>query len=58
MNQGDVLLILEAMKMEHAVKASMNGTVHSVLVSPDARVQDGQLLMSIHTQAASLAEEE
>jgi biotin carboxyl carrier protein len=45
--QGDILLILEAMKMENEVKAPAAGTVKEVLVAEGARVTDGQTMVII-----------
>ncbi len=44
---GDTLIILEAMKMEHSVKASENGTVSDLLVSANDQVENGALLMVV-----------
>ncbi|HLG20953.1 MAG TPA: biotin/lipoyl-containing protein [Bdellovibrionota bacterium] len=44
---GDSLLVLEAMKMENEVKATINGTVESVAVSSGASVERGELLISL-----------
>ena len=41
---GDVLIVLEAMKMEHEVGAPMAGVVGEVHVAPGAQVAAGQLL--------------
>ena len=38
---GDVLVILEAMKMEHSIKASHNGVVSKVLITKDDQVENG-----------------
>jgi len=45
--QGQVLLILEAMKMEHAVKAPRDGVVAEVLCKEGDFVNGGQLLASL-----------
>jgi biotin carboxyl carrier protein len=41
---GDALVVLEAMKMEHAIKATADGTVAEVLVSPGQQVTEGDVL--------------
>jgi len=46
-NEGDVVVILEAMKMENEICASKSGTVAQVLVSKGASVQTGDALISI-----------
>jgi acetyl-CoA carboxylase biotin carboxyl carrier protein len=45
--EGDVLMILESMKMEIPVEAPCAGTVSSVAVAPEGQVQDGDLLATI-----------
>ena len=45
--KGDVLMILEAMKMENEIMASCNGTVTSVSVTKGAAVESGALLCTI-----------
>ena len=45
--QGDVLLILEAMKMENEIMAPKSGTVTQVLVSKGATVETGAPLVFI-----------
>jgi acetyl/propionyl-CoA carboxylase alpha subunit len=42
---GDVLVVLEAMKMEHAVRAAVDGTVEDVLVEAGQQVTDGAVLV-------------
>jgi propionyl-CoA carboxylase alpha chain len=49
---GDVLLVLEAMKMEHAVTATTEGTVGQVLVTPGQRVDTGAVLVVVTASAA------
>ncbi len=43
--EGDVLLIIEAMKMENEVTAPASGTVKEVAVAAGARVSEGDLLI-------------
>ena len=44
---GDTLVILEAMKMEHSIKASEDGTVSELLISVNDEVENGALLMVV-----------
>ena len=44
---GEVLLVLEAMKMEHAVKATSDGTVVRLLVAQDDQVDAGAVLLVV-----------
>ena len=43
--EGDILLIIEAMKMENEIAAPMAGTVKEVAVAAGARVSEGDLLL-------------
>ena len=45
--KGDVLLILEAMKMENEIQAPVDGTVTGVSVQKGAVVESGALLVTI-----------
>lgn len=44
---GDRLIILESMKMEHAICAQADGLVKNIIISPDQRVNAGDLLLSL-----------
>ena len=44
---GDVLVILEAMKMENEIKAPQDGTVVAVNVDKGATVDSGQTLVTL-----------
>lgn len=44
---GDILLILEAMKMENEIKSPADGTVTDVLVTDGARVTEGDTLVVV-----------
>jgi len=45
--EGDVLLTIEAMKMENEIVATVSGTVTAVSVAPQATVQIGDNLVAI-----------
>ena len=45
--KGDTLVILEAMKMEHTVKATEDGVVDELFISNHDQVENGALLMVI-----------
>jgi pyruvate carboxylase subunit B len=47
-NQGDVVFVVEAMKMEVDVKASAAGTISSIAVEAGAQVTSGQAMASIN----------
>ena len=46
-NKGDTLVVLEAMKMEHTVKAIEDGVIDELFVSQNDQVENGTLLMVI-----------
>jgi propionyl-CoA carboxylase alpha chain len=45
---GDLLVVVEAMKMEHRITARAGATVTEVLVGPGDRVDAGDLLVALH----------
>jgi acetyl/propionyl-CoA carboxylase alpha subunit len=45
--RGEVLLVLEAMKMEHSIAAPCAGTVTTLTLAPGDRVMPGDLLAEI-----------
>lgn len=45
--QGEAILILEAMKMENELKASMAGVIHSIQVKTGESVEKNQILLEI-----------
>lgn len=49
---GDILVAIEAMKMEHEVRASHGGTVVSVAVSAGNQVESGRLLVVVEEESA------
>jgi 3-methylcrotonyl-CoA carboxylase alpha subunit len=48
---GDRLVILEAMKMEHTLKAGRAGVIAEVLVVAGAQVEAGAPLIRLHDEA-------
>ena len=44
-SEGDVVLVMEAMKMEHQVKAPEDGKITRVLIKKDDQLENGALLM-------------
>lgn len=46
--QGDTLMILEAMKMEHAIVAPTDGTVTSIFYKQGDAVQQDAILLELH----------
>lgn len=47
--QDDVLIILESMKMEIPVEAPAAGTVSEILVAPEEPVEEGQIVAILET---------
>ena len=50
---GATVLVLEAMKMEHAVRAPADGIVSSIAVSTGEQVDSGQVLVVMHDGASA-----
>ena len=46
-NEGDVIMVLEAMKMEIEIKSPVAGTVQSILVAQGDKVVTGQTLATV-----------
>ena len=46
--KGDLLLILEAMKMEHRITAPMDGIITALHVATGDQVENGQLLVTLN----------
>jgi propionyl-CoA carboxylase alpha chain len=49
---GDVVLVLEAMKMQHTVTAPHAGTVTEINIEPGAQVASGEVLAVVATEQA------
>jgi propionyl-CoA carboxylase alpha chain len=49
-HSGETLIVLEAMKMEHVIAASADGTVDEVLVAKDDQVESGEALLTMRTE--------
>ena len=47
---GDVLVILEAMKMEHTIRASEDGVIDKVMISKDDQVENGAVLLILNSK--------
>jgi acetyl-CoA carboxylase carboxyltransferase component len=50
---GDLLLILEAMKMEHEIRAGVDGRVAELFFTADELVEAGALLATLHPGSTS-----
>lgn len=46
-NEGDSILVLEAMKMQNNIEAECSGTITSILVKPGDTVMEGSVLVTI-----------
>jgi len=49
-SEGQLLLILEAMKMEHRITAPINGTVTQLLVAEGDQVANGEMLVLLEEE--------
>lgn len=47
--QGDTLLVMEAMKMEHRIRAQGDGVIAAIDVSPGDLVTEGQVLVALES---------
>ena len=54
--KGQILVILEAMKMEHEIKASADGVVETVAVAEGDQVEPKQMLILVAAAAEGTAE--
>ena len=45
--KGDVILILTAMKMEHAIKANCDGIIKEIFFKEGEQVKDNTILLEI-----------
>ncbi len=52
LTKGDPLVVLEAMKMEHTLRAPRDGVVAAVFASPGDHVQNGAVLLSLEAENA------
>ncbi|AMO57922.1 3-methylcrotonyl-CoA carboxylase [Endozoicomonas montiporae] len=50
--RGDLLVVIEAMKMEHPLKAGVDGVVNTVLASAGDQVKGRQLLIELEDEKA------
>jgi biotin carboxyl carrier protein len=51
-SEGDVLLVVEAMKMENEITSPLSGTVKEVSVAAGARVSEGDMLVLLEPAAS------
>ena len=46
-SQGDALIVMEAMKMEHTLTAPRDGVVAQLAAAPGRQVADGDVLLTL-----------
>lgn len=46
-NEGDTVIVLEAMKMQNNIESEFTGTVTSIVVNPGDSVMEGAVLLTI-----------
>ena len=49
MKAGDILVILEAMKMEHTIRASEDGVIDKVMIAKGDQVENGAVLLILNS---------
>ena len=56
--KGQLIVVLEAMKMQHEISAERNGTIDKVLVKPGDQVATRQVLVELKAEASADRAEE
>jgi acetyl-CoA carboxylase carboxyltransferase component len=54
--KGQQLMLIESMKMHHAIESSTDGSVHTIAVAPGATVMEGAVVASVEPGEVSVAE--
>ena len=49
-SEGDALIVLEAMKMEHTLTAPRNGVVAELTIAAGEQVDEGELLLALEEE--------